>query len=543
MVKVRLKFRDKKEKSEKKSAFPFLPHEIVRDAIIISILLSALLFLSSIVPPPLHEVADPYNTPKFLLPDWYFLWVYGMLKIAPPLKIMGREILNAETIGVLMPLAFFIILFLLPFIDRGKASRPATQPKQAALGVATIILMLALAAFSLWEVFGEAFPIISRESWKFILKITVLFLPFLTFGLAYLGITGMRKGYAWLLNQCYECFKCDLTCPVNKVYDLPDLNLVYNVYKKNPPDYLWECLTCARCTEACPLDIGYYEFIRNSRQDKRCEIIAHRGILTDLAEIESLMDKPNKIVNNGSKYGYYPGCVDNLYLMEIDGVEYDEISKSSLKLLKNSGIDASRLNLKCCGHDVLWQGNVDVFERLKKYNTEKIRESGIETLIVSCAECYRTFKKDYDLNVKVVHISDFLRDKNLYFKLNNQNEGKNVAYHDPCRLGRHMGMYDEPRDLIRRVKGVNLVELENSRENALCCGISAMMGCDDRTKALRAYRMNQAKYKRIDYLLTTCPKCVTHFQCLKNEENDYNFKIMDLTTFMAQNLEENGGIE
>lgn len=543
MTRVRLKFREKKEKSEKKSGYPFFPHEVVRDAIIISILLSALLFLASIVPPPLHEVADPYNTPKFLLPDWYFLWVYGMLKIAPPLKIMEKEILNAETVGVLMPLTFFILLFLLPFIDRGKPARPATQPKQAALGVATIILMLALTAFSLWEMIGEAFPIIPKENWKFILRIAVIVLPVLTFALAYLGIMRMRKGYAWLLNHCYDCFKCDLSCPANKVYDLPELNLVYNVFKNNPPDYLWECLTCARCTEACPLGIGYYEFIRNSRKNKKCEVIAHKGILSDLAEMESLVDKPDKIVNNGSKYGYYPGCIDNLYLMEIDGVEYREISESSLKLLKHSGVEPLRLNLKCCGHDLLWQGNLDVFERLREYNTRKIEESGIEILIVSCAECYRTLKKDYELNVKVVHIFDFLRDKPLYFKLNDQNGGNKVAYHDPCRLGRHMGIYDEPRDLIRRVKGVNLVELENSRENSLCCGISAMMGCNDRTKALRIYRMNQAREKRIDYLLTACPKCVTHFQCLKNETNDYEFKIMDLTVFLAQNLEENGGME
>ena len=114
--------------------------------------------------------------------------------------------------------------------------------------------------------------------------------------------------------------------------------------------------------------------------------------------------------------------------------------------------------LKCCGHDQKWQGLDEVFEKLKAYNQRKINESGIDTLVSSCAECFRTFARDYELDdVKVMHTTEFLIEQG--FDMNLKSEETTVTYHDPCRLGRQMGIYDEPRDLINAVDAVSYTHL------------------------------------------------------------------------------------
>ncbi|MCX9010867.1 MAG: (Fe-S)-binding protein [Candidatus Methanoperedens sp.] len=114
-----------------------------------------------------------------------------------------------------------------------------------------------------------------------------------------------------------------------------------------------------------------------------------------------------------------------------------------------------------------------------------------------------------------------------------------MTYHDPCRLGRHMGVYDAPRKALT-ANGAVLEEMEHSKDRALCCGVSSFMNCNEQTKALRITRMDEASATGAKTLITTCPKCLAHFNCLKNEKDaikNYNFDIVDLTVFLARQLE------
>jgi Fe-S oxidoreductase len=217
-----------------------------------------------------------------------------------------------------------------------------------------------------------------------------------------------------------------------------------------------------------------------------------------------------------------------------------------MRLLEEAGVSPIKLDLKCCGHDQLWQGKREIFESLRDYNTRRIGEYGVKTLVVSCAECFRTFNKNYDLDgVKVVHISEVLsrnmdRLQSAYGK---NREPLLVTSHDACRL-RQMEIYDEPRMLLRQVDGVELLEMEHSREDARCCGVAAMMNCNDVRMGLVTDRLEQARDTGAKYLVTTCPKCLAHFECMKRawgeqgETGRYDLEIMDLTVFLAKNLEE-----
>ncbi|TAN40331.1 MAG: (Fe-S)-binding protein [Candidatus Methanoperedens sp.] len=306
-----------------------------------------------------------------------------------------------------------------------------------------------------------------------------------------------------------------------------------NVYGLDTKD-IWTCLTCGLCPQECPQQVDFLSFIKEIREGKQPLEIAHQGVFSEYAELNSKLGGNFKIEKTSdSKYGYFPGCVDLLGLFLHDvGTDFGSITTSSLKLLDRLGIKPQILQMKCCGHDVLWQGKKDVFDRLKKYNTKYVKDSGIDTLITSCAECYRTFSKDYELGIKVVHISELL-DK-LGLKIN-----ADVTYHDPCRLGRHMGVYDAPRKALI-ANGVRLIEMEHSREKALCCGVSSFMNCNEQTKALRIARMDEARTTGAKTLITTCSKCLAHFNCLKNEkepEKKYDFDVVDLSVFLAEHLE------
>jgi heterodisulfide reductase subunit D len=134
-----------------------------------------------------------------------------------------------------------------------------------------------------------------------------------------------------------------------------------------------------------------------------------------------------------------------------------------------------------------------------------------------------------------VHISQML-EKNMG-KLYLEAKDCKVTYHDPCRLGRHMGIYDAPRNVLQNVKGLVLKELNETRENSQCCGVSAWVSCDTKAKILMAEKLDSAMSTGAQFLITTCPKCLAHLNCLKNEKppiKDFDIDVVDLAVFLSR---------
>lgn len=340
------------------------------------------------------------------------------------------------------------------------------------------------------------------------------------------------------IQLCYQCGKCTAICPVRRVIKTSPRNTIYNtnVYRRSSDD-IWNCLTCGLCFDGCPQGVDYPEFIKEVRDSNENGDLAHKGVFTLISDLMVDLDESKtslkEVGNNDSKIGYYPGCLDfHDMFFELD-VDFKSIADSSVKLLKSIDQDPKLIQMKCCGHDQLWQGDKETFEKLKEQNTRIIKESGIEKLVTSCAECYRTLSQDYDLPIEVVHISQVLKDADLGI-----DSGTRVTYHDACRLGRHMGEYDAPRDALANA-GSEVVEMKHNRNNAWCCGVSSLMNCDDKSKALRKARLDEAKDVDAQVLITTCPKCLAHLNCMKNEQESvekYDFEIKDLTVFLAEQM-------
>ena len=384
-----------------------------------------------------------------------------------------------------------------------------------------------------------------------------LFVPCLGVGaLVFMLMRSMARGYEYEMNKCYGCDLCDDACPVRLFNAGDKLNIIYNTWNNEDDGVpLYSCLTCSACTNACPQLVDYDSYVDIRRNmivgGPPAAEIPHTVLQAVLAaEAEEEADEDFMSIEDypiDSNIGYYPGCVDYLDQEMIFShvnqgtMNLGDATTSAFTLFEEMGEDVTYLGrdfLKCCGHDQKWQGMTEVFEKLKLYNQKKLGESGIDTLVTSCAECFRTFAMDYELDdMKVMHTTEFLVENGFDMNLRSE-EDVTVTFHDPCRLGRQMNIYDQPRDLISGVDGVDLVEMEHHGEDALCCGVSSMMSCNENSRALRVQRFEEVNATGADIMLTSCPKCVSHFECLKFEgDPKHDFEILDVVSFLARQVE------
>jgi Fe-S oxidoreductase len=200
---------------------------------------------------------------------------------------------------------------------------------------------------------------------------------------------------------------------------------------------------------------------------------------------------------------------------------------------------------RCCGHDLLWSGDMENFEKLARHNIEEIKKSGAKKIVFSCPEGYRTFKIDYpkyfSTDFDVEHITETISGAISDGKLKFKNLEKVVTFQDPCRLGRHLGIYDAPRKAIAAVPELRLNEMTRSRERAICCGVSAWMNCSTYSKSIQRARLTEAKETEADLLVLSCPKCEIHFQCAMNDEKtgkEAKIQTVQLVTLIADALED-----
>ena len=139
------------------------------------------------------------------------------------------------------------------------------------------------------------------------------------------------------------------------------------------------------------------------------------------------------------------------------------------------------------------------------------------------------------------HITELISEAISNEKLKLRNLDKIVTFQDPCRLGRHLGIYEEPRNAITAVPDLKFVEMARSRKRAICCGVSAWMNCTTYSKSIQLARLKEAKETEADLLVLSCPKCEIHFNCaMKDEKAGKQVKIetIQLVTLIADLVKE-----
>ena len=364
---------------------------------------------------------------------------------------------------------------------------------------------------------------------------------------------------------CMECGKCTGTCPVSRFnHGYSPRVLVNKAIRSGDLDLLkdkniWACLTCKLCDERCPAGIEYIDLTLATRLEAQKigeeALCSHGGAAQSLMRIMTSpeleqkrmdwIDESLKVEQSGEVL-YFVGCLPYFDVLFSDlNVNTVKAAKATVKILNHMGIKPVILaQERCCGHDLLWGGDFENFKKLAEHNISEIKKSGANKIIFSCPEGYRTFKIDYpkyfNSDFEVKHITEIISEAISNDKLKFKNLKGAVTFQDPCRLGRHLGIYDEPRKALNAVPELELNEMTRSRNRAICCGVSAWMNCSTYSKSIQRARLKEAKQTKADKLVLSCPKCEIHFQCAMSDEKTGNaekIETVQLVTLLADLLE------
>jgi len=245
--------------------------------------------------------------------------------------------------------------------------------------------------------------------------------------------------------------------------------------------------------------------------------------------------KNNKTVDKEADIAYFVGCTA--------AYRINETAQAVVNLLEKLKISYTILSDEwCCGSPLLRTGQREFAVKLMKHNVNVIENLGIKKVIFSCAGCYRAFREDYlkfgiEYSFEPLHVIEYLAELTDSFKfIKNINEI--VTYHDPCHLGRHLGIYDAPRKILSLVPGVELIEMERNREYAWCCGagsgVKAALSDFALWSALE--RLEEVKASGARTLISCCPFCKRNFlDAIKKEKLDIH--MMDLVEFLDNIME------
>ena len=357
---------------------------------------------------------------------------------------------------------------------------------------------------------------------------------------------------------CYQCGLCDVVCPWNRVRNFSMRKIIRQAtfgLTDIESDDIWRCTTCGICPQQCPRDVKQIESGVALRR-----IATEYGVFPTSAKpvrgvSASLLGKGNplgedrekradwaqglavKTFAEGMEILYFPGC----YLCYDPRLK--KVAKATTAILNKAGVDFGILGSKenCCGESIRKTGDEELFKRLARENIKNFIDNGVRKILVSSPHCYHTFKNEYPefmVNFEVVHITQYLSELINEGRLELTGEyGKKVTYHDPCYLGRHNGIYDEPREALQKVPGLELDEMPESRATSLCCGGGGGRIWMETVKGERFsdFRIEQAVGIGAEVLVTSCPYCITHFEESKlTLEDSESLDIKDITEIIAE---------
>ncbi len=335
--------------------------------------------------------------------------------------------------------------------------------------------------------------------------------------------------------KCTRCGRCRAICPINEELGWESTNsrgrmlLARALAEGERPSEsmkrsFYTCLTCAMCSSTCPSGAKPDEVVEAARREmlmKGCSppyldsilenITLHGNSLGDPGPRNSWV--PEELKRKGkADIICWAGCLASY--------RQQNTALASLKILSPFGARVLEYE-RCCGSPLLRLGGESV---ALEHNMEQVRQSGARTLVTGCAGCYKTLSECLD--IEVLHVTQFiarhigeLRLKKLPFK---------VTYHDPCHLGRCMGVYEEPRTIIRHI--CEFEEMATSRKDARCCGGGGGVrrGYGDLARKVAKKRLAEAP-DGVDYIITACPMCHANLQ-------DAGAKVLDISELVLMSL-------
>jgi len=358
---------------------------------------------------------------------------------------------------------------------------------------------------------------------------------------------------------CADCGRCSDNCPANAVgrplsprfISIKGRDLVfknYPIYPYGSPfkkskeligtiyeeDEIWSCTTCGACEQECPLGIEYIDKIVDLRRGMVDEGLVPQSLQKPLRALEKRgnpwgkMEKKRadwiKEIKDECKVKVLgkKDTVEALYF--VDSItSYDdrmqEIARSTAKILTRAGADFAILGKaeKDAGNEIRRFGEEMLFLDMKDRNTAAIKKSNAKSIITADPHALNALKNDYEDLPPVEHISQFIMRniKSGAIQLKNVEDDKKVyTYHDPCYLGRHNGIYDDPRQVLDAIGGLRRVDMEKCRDRSFCCGGGGLMLFyePEEEQRMGVLRVEMAAKAGADVMVTACPFCLVNME-------------------------------
>jgi len=366
------------------------------------------------------------------------------------------------------------------------------------------------------------------------------------------------------LRECIQCGLCTGGCPVSIKIPLNVRRIVRQVglfyeLPLEPVEALWACTTCGTCELRCPKQLKPFEAIIGLRsvlvEEGRIErtliealesAYTHgnpwgRGRSKRLEWSEGL-DFKLKRASEGFEWLYFVGCTPAY------DTRAQEVARALAILLHEAGLDFAVLGTEetCCGNEIYSMGEKGLFEELRGDNLAKFERYGVERIVTPCPHGFNALRNLYGGEVpNVLHHSQLLSALLDEGKLKPEKAlSLNVIYHDPCFLGKRNGVFEEPRQVIEAIPGVELLEFERNRTRSLCCeGGGGRMWVDVPGEKLAERRVREAAEAGANVIAVACPFClVTLEDAVKTAGLEEELKVMDISELLLVSIRGPSGV-
>ncbi|MBU2514663.1 (Fe-S)-binding protein [bacterium] len=383
---------------------------------------------------------------------------------------------------------------------------------------------------------------------------------------------------------CTECGRCQDICPATRIdkplnprtmiHSIKD-NLLANSreLKERSPvkdllisdspqgighDAVWSCVTCGACMEVCPVFIEHVPKIVKMRRHL---------VETDVKFPPELLNLFENLEQRSNPWGMPPADRAKWSAnLEVQSFEKDstevllfvgcagafdprskQVTLALSMILDRAGISWGTLGKDelCCGDSARRLGNEYLFEQMALKNVALFKEKGVKKIVTQCPHCFTTLQNDYrqfGLELEVIHHSRFIDDLIKEQKIKLNGVGKkydSVTFHDSCYLGRHNGIYDAPRQVIKSVSGRHPKEMVQNRDKSFCCGAGGgrMWLEENLGSRMNLQRVQQAVDTDAKTVCVSCPYCLVMFEDGLKDSNAENMRVYDLAEIVAESME------
>jgi Fe-S oxidoreductase len=389
------------------------------------------------------------------------------------------------------------------------------------------------------------------------------------------------------LYTCTECGRCSDNCPAAtvgrplspKMLTIKMRDHAYETFpvfgsggdgaeKEEAPrplvggtvtdEEIWSCTTCGACEEECPVFIEYIDKIVDMRRhliETARNPKTFNQILMQFEKTGNPFGKPaakraawTKESGNAIKVLDEGDEVDVLYFVD-SYASYDprvqEIALAISKGFEMAGIDFGILGPleRDSGHQVRRMGEEGLFQLLLEENMETLKAIRFKRIVTTDPHAFNALKKDYPSSFEVFHYTEFfssLVENGELKPTRGVDQSGGYTYHDPCYLGRHNGIYEAPRKLLRSLPGLELVEMKRSRDRSFCCGggdIILWHEIEQEEMRMAEKRIQMAKEAGADTIVTACPFCLIHFEdAIKTGGHEKDMRVIDLMELLVSTL-------